>query len=382
MTGDCVPKLAAYVVYGTPELRGRTIGLSEISGAWGFFTGWEGDPFEPWPVVSALGVRDMDGDGLNDLLTYGEASKAPPKLGLLTLLGSAERQQGELSLIELIATAPDLVKSTGLTIPRFWHEDLAIAAEMSGDGIPDPVLWSHASPDDESNGGIAIIDGAALSVPTITGIESVIIWGREPGENLGGDYPCVRRAGDFNGDGFQDLLVSASHQVFGLEGAPRIYIVLGGERLFSRGTIPVDDLQESGMVIEGMTLGAGPAGVPGCLPFDGGTDFNGDGVDDIAIASQSPPLAFIRVLYGSKVREEFFLVGDTNGDGALDIGDAIRLLTHLFAEMPVAVCQEALDVDGSGAIDIGDPIWLLVLLFASGPAPAHPFPTQTPCPQA
>jgi PKD repeat protein len=79
-----------------------------------------------------------------------------------------------------------------------------------------------------------------------------------------------------------------------------------------------------------------------------------------------------RVLPGA---EAWFLRGDANADGALDLGDAIAVLSFLFAqgEAP-APCLDAGDTNDSGQIDLADPISLLSFLFANGVPPAYPYP--------
>ncbi len=68
-----------------------------------------------------------------------------------------------------------------------------------------------------------------------------------------------------------------------------------------------------------------------------------------------------------------FVRGDSNGDGALGIADAIFALSFLFSGGP-SLCHDALDTDDSGALDLADPINLLGYLFSMGPAPTLPFP--------
>ena len=73
-----------------------------------------------------------------------------------------------------------------------------------------------------------------------------------------------------------------------------------------------------------------------------------------------------------------FLRGNSNNDPNLsvDIGDAVRILGHLFPS-PVSLplpCRDAADANNDGRIDIGDPIRILDYLFASGPLLAEPFP--------
>ena len=62
--------------------------------------------------------------------------------------------------------------------------------------------------------------------------------------------------------------------------------------------------------------------------------------------------------------------GDVNQDGAINIGDPIYLLTHLFNSGPAPLpVPEVGDVNGDGGVDIGDAISLLTFLFNNGPAP-------------
>jgi hypothetical protein len=68
-----------------------------------------------------------------------------------------------------------------------------------------------------------------------------------------------------------------------------------------------------------------------------------------------------------------FIRGDANGDGPIDLSDAISTLLFLFAGGAVA-CADAADANDDGALDISDPIDVLFYLFAGGGQPAAPFP--------
>ncbi len=70
-----------------------------------------------------------------------------------------------------------------------------------------------------------------------------------------------------------------------------------------------------------------------------------------------------------------FVRGEVNGDGVVDVADAIAILTHLFVGGPAPTPSEAGDVSADGGIDIGDTIALLDYLFGAGDPPAAPFPT-------
>lgn len=88
----------------------------------------------------------------------------------------------------------------------------------------------------------------------------------------------------------------------------------------------------------------------------------------IALTWSSPTLAFIR--------------GDANDDGAVDVSDAVNVLSALFIPgTPPLVCADAGDVNDDGAADVSDAIYLLSHLFIPGsPPPPAPFPDDGPDP--
>lgn len=63
--------------------------------------------------------------------------------------------------------------------------------------------------------------------------------------------------------------------------------------------------------------------------------------------------------------------GDVNTDGGLDIGDAIAILSYLFAGGSQPSCLDAADANDSGTVDIADAIAILDYLFrGTGSLPA------------
>lgn len=62
-----------------------------------------------------------------------------------------------------------------------------------------------------------------------------------------------------------------------------------------------------------------------------------------------------------------FVRGDLNGDGALNLVDAVVFLRRQFAIDPPSTCEDSDDIDDSGALDITDPVFLLNHLFGGGP---------------
>ena len=74
-----------------------------------------------------------------------------------------------------------------------------------------------------------------------------------------------------------------------------------------------------------------------------------------------------------------FRRGDFNGDGGVDISDAIATLGHLFLDGPAPGCAEAADFNDDGGVDISDAIFLLQDLFAPSAGSAIPPPGPFYC---
>ena len=100
----------------------------------------------------------------------------------------------------------------------------------------------------------------------------------------------------------------------------------------------------------------------------GGQDLNGDGDAEDFV----PLVADLRDLDTSG---PFFLRGDCNGDGTVDLSDAIRDLLLCFSGA-IVPCAAACDTDGDGnpCTGVTDAVSFLTYLFRDGPPPPPPFP--------
>jgi hypothetical protein len=72
--------------------------------------------------------------------------------------------------------------------------------------------------------------------------------------------------------------------------------------------------------------------------------------------------------------ERPFIRGDANGDGSLDISDAVRTLAYLFQAGSPLTCFDAADANDDGETTISDPVRSLLFLYAGGPPPPPPYP--------
>lgn len=69
----------------------------------------------------------------------------------------------------------------------------------------------------------------------------------------------------------------------------------------------------------------------------------------------------------------FFLRGDANLDGRVNIGDAYVFLNFQFGSQDI-LCEDAADANDDGLLNIADALYLLGYLFQGGAAPPGPFP--------
>lgn len=67
-----------------------------------------------------------------------------------------------------------------------------------------------------------------------------------------------------------------------------------------------------------------------------------------------------------------FLRGDANGDGRINIGDAVFLVEYLFKGGPAPDPLEAGETNCDGAVNIGDVVFIIAYLFRGGPPPICP----------
>ena len=65
---------------------------------------------------------------------------------------------------------------------------------------------------------------------------------------------------------------------------------------------------------------------------------------------------------GTTVKGLYVSPGDVNGNGEVDIDDAVSILRHLVSKPNATFIEEAADVNGNGGIDIDDAVSILKYL--------------------
>ena len=61
--------------------------------------------------------------------------------------------------------------------------------------------------------------------------------------------------------------------------------------------------------------------------------------------------------------------GDPNGDGLVNVGDVVYLVSFLYRNGPAPVPMSEGDVNCDGIVDIGDVVFLVNYLYRKGPVP-------------
>ena len=69
-----------------------------------------------------------------------------------------------------------------------------------------------------------------------------------------------------------------------------------------------------------------------------------------------------------------FTRGDANGDGSVDVSDAVTVLQYLF-EGFVIECVDSADYGDNGSVNIADPVGIVGFLFGGESPPSAPYPS-------
>ena len=244
------------------------------------------------PAYSVSAAGDVNGDGYDDVI-----------VGLAgTQIGGAQIYFGGPSM----DNTPDVV----IQVPTlaFFGTSVSSAGDINGDGYPDVIVGSGDAP----NGRAYIFFGGA----TMDGIADVILSGHNGDTGFG---QSVSRAGDVNGDGYDDVIIGAGNPYT----PGHAYIYFGGS--------PMDTLADVTMTDSVTSHDFGES-----VSYAG--DVNGDGYDDVIVGADGGPY---------DAGHAFIYFGGTSIDTTADV-----ILTGETGLAFGSWVNSAGDVDGDGLADL------------------------------
>ena len=255
----------------------------------------------------SIAVGDFNGDGKNDVIVAGGGGFASGPLGTVHIISGADIENNDFSSIAHYETNGS---NNSLIV--------SVPGDVNGDGYDDFLI------DGDSDGQVLVYGQSGTALLTGDHLLSTVGDPQQQGilysgiqitdSSSTGERFAMRVAGDFNGDGLDDILLTSQKPISGSTALNKDSYLIYGK--------PDGDVSELLGSIDVTNVGISPTDpdyIAG-IYFDdlgelsGGEDINGDGVDDLIVTNEDDDIIYI--IYGIQNG-----AGDLNGDGYVDSND-------------------------------------------------------------
>ena len=269
----------AYVIYGKGTAFSSSLELSSLNGSDGFTI--DGLSAGDLLGFDLAGLGDVNGDGIDDFVigAYGNNANAGAAYVVFGQNGFGSNfdlatLNGSNGFVVLGDSGNDFL---GITVGS--------AGDINGDGLSDVVVGAHGDGTNGANSGSAYVVfgstsafASSINVSTLNGSNGFAVRGEAASDNAG---RSVGNAGDFNGDGYDDLLIGAPRATGSAADSGAAYIIYGQGGAFSS-SLDLSTLNGS----NGFKINGTDAGDRTGLRVSYTGDVNGDGLDDVVIAAR------------------------------------------------------------------------------------------------